>query len=526
MAPDTAAFAGPHDLPPAGGPTPAEQRTAQATADAMDHAYGLVERLAFAAGFLIMLGIVAASVWLASTNESTLADAAHTQEVRATTVDLLEAMTSAETGQRGYLLTGKPEYLQPYLDASRRAPALLATLQKEAGASGDTDTLIRLAQAKLAELQRTVDLARAGKHDEAMAIVETDLGQRTMEQARAVTTRLTDSQRAALVRDIGRSRTGAKTLVAVDGAAFLVLALLTVFVTVNVNRFIGRLRLTKAALRAANAELQAGRDRLEQAVVVRTADLTRANEEIQRFAYIISHDLRAPLLNIIGFTSELENATSRLNNFVTAHIAASDVTIPEDVRLASEEDLPEAIRFIQTSTAKMDRLINAILRLSREGRRVLVPEQLAMGEVLGNVIDSVRHQVDAADVEMQVGALPTIVSDRIAMEQIFSNLVENALKYLQNGRPGKISITAERDGNFVRFDVTDNGRGIAAHDQTRVFELFRRAGVQDRPGEGIGLAHVQALVRRLGGSIGCRSVLGEGSTFSVRLPVVLAHAGS
>jgi signal transduction histidine kinase len=287
-----------------------------------------------------------------------------------------------------------------------------------------------------------------------------------------------------------------------------------------------RLRTARTALEAANAELASGRDRLELAVAERTADLTNANEEIQRFAYIVSHDLRAPLLNIIGFTSELESATFTLNKFVADHIVASDLPIPADVRAASEEDLPEAIRFIQTSTAKMDRLINAILRLSREGRRVITPETIDMESLLANVIDSVRHQVSVADADVTLGAVPKLVSDRVAIDQIFSNLIENALKYLQDGRPGRISIGSARQGGWVRIDVADNGRGIAPNDMERVFELFRRAGNQDRPGEGIGLAHVRALVRRLGGTIECRSTLGEGSVFSVRLPVVLAHSGS
>jgi signal transduction histidine kinase len=487
-------------------------------------AYGRVERLAFAAGFLIMLGIVAASVWLARNNEANLTDAAHTQEVRALTVDLLRTVTMAESGQRGYLLTSKPDYLAPYQRATARIPSLLAQLQSEAGDSPDLHAWRRLIDAKLSELAETVRLAQAGRRDEALALVDTDRGQTLMDDANAIASRMTDQQRTALARDLQRSRTSARALVAIDSGAFLILALLTVFVTLSVNRYVTGLARARAALEAANAELEAGRDRLEHAVAVRTADLTQANEEIQRFAYIISHDLRAPLLNIIGFTSELETATSLLNKFVADHISASDIPIPADIRAASEEDLPEAIRFIQTSTAKMDRLINAILRLSREGRRVLVPEQLDMTPLLANVIDSVRHQVDAADVDVRVSPMISIVSDRIAVEQIFSNLVENALKYLLDDRPGRIAIASTREGRMIRYDVIDNGRGIAARDMERVFELFRRAGTQDRPGEGIGLAHVKALVRRLGGSIVCQSTLGEGSVFSVRLPVVLTHA--
>jgi signal transduction histidine kinase len=473
-----------------------------------------------------MLAIVAASVWLAVANESNLRDASRTQDIRAMTVDLLTAVTDAETGQRGYLLTGKDTYLAPYTEAAKRVPKLIRDVSDKIGGGPDVDAWRGVIEAKMAELAKTVQLYQAGRQAEALAIVQSDHGQKLMNQARAMAARLTARQRDALEADLARSQQGARALVAIDTGAFIVLVLLTAFVTSSANTYVTRLRDARAALESANAELAAGRDRLEQAVAERTAELTGANEEIQRFAYIVSHDLRAPLLNIIGFTSELETATSRLNQFVAEHIAASDVAIPEDVRLASDEDLPEAIRFIQTSTAKMDRLINAILRLSREGRRVLTPERLDLAALLANVIDSVRHQVSVADAEVRVGDLPQIVSDRIAVEQIFSNLVENALKYLQDGRPGSIVVGSAREGASIRVDVTDNGRGIAAHDLERVFELFRRAGNQNRPGEGIGLAHVRALVRRLGGTIECRSVLGQGSTFSVRLPVVLAHSGS
>ncbi len=488
--------------------------------------YGRYERLAFAAGAVIMLAIVAASVWLAMANERNLRDASRTQEIRAMTVDLLTAVTNAETGQRGYLLTGKDGYLKPYSKAAASVPGLIGALADKVGDTQNLAAWRGVIEAKMAELAKTVQLYQAGRQAEALAIVQSDHGQKLMDQARDIATQLTQRQRDALEADLARSQAGARALVAIDTGAFILLVLLAAFVTSSASTYVNRLRDARAALESANAELAAGRDRLEQAVAERTAELTNANEEIQRFAYIVSHDLRAPLLNIIGFTGELENATGRLNSFVAEHIAASDVAIPEDVRQASDEDLPEAIRFIQTSTAKMDRLINAILRLSREGRRVLMPESLDLTALVTNVIDSVRHQVAVADAEVRVGDLPRIVSDRIAAEQIFSNVIENALKYLQDDRPGVITVGAVHEGKFVRVDIADNGRGIAANDMERVFELFRRAGNQNRPGEGIGLAHVRALVRRLGGTIECRSVLGEGSTFSIRLPVILAHSGS
>jgi signal transduction histidine kinase len=488
-----------------------------------EHLYGLRERLAFIAGAFIMLAIVIASGWLAIHTARDLDEAEQAQSLRSATVDLLQAVTTAETGQRGYLLTGKPKYLAPYTAAAEQVPRLLNRVGRDLPGDPDFAAWRETIEAKMAELAQTVQLARQGKHDEALALVESDSGQAAMDKARAIATRLTDRQRRVLRRDIARSQSGAQTVVAVNAMAILALSILTLFVTGSARRYVRTLRGTQAALQTANTELAAGRDQLEAAVRERTAELTSANEEIQRFAYIVSHDLRAPLLNIIGFTSELEHATATLRDFVQTHLTAADIAMPAEVRSATEEDLPEAIRFIQTSTAKMDRLIKAILRLSREGRRVLVPEALDMPAVLTDIIDSVRHQASAQDAEVTLGDLPPLVSDRIAIEQVFTNLIENALKYVQPGRPSRIAIGGRREGGTAIIDVADNGRGIAPRDMERVFELFRRAGKQDTAGEGIGLAHVRALVRRLGGTIECVSTPDVGSTFSVRLPLVLSH---
>ncbi len=105
---------------------------------------------------------------------------------------------------------------------------------------------------------------------------------------------------------------------------------------------------------------------------------------------------------------------------------------------------------------------------------------------------------------------------------MFGNLIDNAVKYLKPGRPGRIIVRSVRAGSRVTIEVQDNGRGIAPQDHERIFELFRRSGVQDQAGDGIGLAHVRALVRRLGGDITVESTLGEGSTFRVRLPRTLS----
>ena len=145
------------------------------------------------------------------------------------------------------------------------------------------------------------------------------------------------------------------------------------------------------------------------------------------------------------------------------------------------------------------------------------------------IADSVRHQTEAADAEILVGDLPPIDSDRLSMEQIFGNLIDNAVKYLDAGRPGRIEISGEDvPGGWIVYRIIDNGRGVAPRDHERIFELFRRAGRQDRTGEGLGLAFVRNSVRRLGGQIDLESELGKGSTFLLKFPkrLVLPDSGA
>lgn len=283
-----------------------------------------------------------------------------------------------------------------------------------------------------------------------------------------------------------------------------------------IRRYTGELLRSREDLRALN-------ENLEDAVAERTTDLQRANDEIQRFAYIVSHDLRSPLVNVMGFTAELEAAIAPLQGLIERADAHDPALVDQEMRLAVQEDLPEAVGFIRTSTQKMDRLINAILRLSREGRKTLTPEPLDTGAIAGAVVDALRHRIDELGVKVTVSdRLPGVISDRLAIEQILSNLVENAVKYLKPGRPGEVEVSGRLEHGRVLLQVSDNGRGIDPRDHERVFDLFRRSGEQDRPGEGIGLAHVRALAYRLGGTISVESELGQGATFTVNLPAAFA----
>jgi signal transduction histidine kinase len=174
----------------------------------------------------------------------------------------------------------------------------------------------------------------------------------------------------------------------------------------------------------------------------------------------------------------------------------------------------------------MDRFINAVLKLSRLGRRELKPEPVDVNAIVQATLHSLTHQLEEHQVAVTVGPLPQVVADRTAMEQIVGNLLGNAVKYLDPDRAGELEITAQHNHHEVRFQIRDNGRGIAAEDMDKVFAPFRRAGRQDVPGEGMGLPYVQALVRRHGGRIWCESELGVGTTFTFTISDHPVEGGS
>jgi len=262
-----------------------------------------------------------------------------------------------------------------------------------------------------------------------------------------------------------------------------------------------------------------GRKRAEEKLQRTAADLKESNDDIRSFAYIVSHDLRAPLVNLKGFSGELGMALQELEPLFEKGLA----TFEGEERRRMEElfriEVPEALEFIGSSVDRMDRLINGILKLSRLGIQDLKPEPVNTADLARSILRYLAHQLEERNATVSIGALPEVVADRTAMEQIFGNLFDNAVKYLAADRPGRIELDAETTPEMTVFHLRDNGRGIAEADLERIFEIFRRAGRQDVPGEGVGLAYVKTLVRRQGGKIWCVSRPGEGSIFSFSIPL-------
>jgi signal transduction histidine kinase len=485
--------------------------------------------LLLAAGFLVLVAISASSVILVNRAREDSLWVVHTVEVENQINTLLLQIRRAESAARGYLLTSDARFLAEHQTA---AATILPDLDKLAGLTRDNPVqaanskLLRPpVQARLAEFAKAIDfvtrndiaggiamLRESGPSDSVRRLDDV-AGAMRAEEDRLFALRTATADRTQRLASIV-TVTGSGLVVALAGISILLV------------------RRSARARDEAEAQLRDNNLNLEATVDERTSDLREANNEIQRFAYIVSHDLRSPLVNIMGFTSELEELRADIFKRIAAlgraaaaaplvPVAAGDEIEPalDDHDRQLSQDYSEALGFIKSSIAKMDRLITAILNLTREGRREFEPVLIDTRELIEAIVTTVAHQASEANAQIRVAPLPDIVSDRLALEQIFSNLIDNALKYLKPGVPGDISVRGRTKLGFAIFEIADNGRGIEPKDHQRIFDLFRRAGSQDRPGQGIGLAHVRALVRRLGGTMSVSSELHSGSTFTVTLPI-------
>jgi len=267
-----------------------------------------------------------------------------------------------------------------------------------------------------------------------------------------------------------------------------------------------------------NKELKAYGDKLEQRVQERTATLTAANEEVRSFAYIVSHDLRSPLVNMRGFTGELDYALKEITKKIEPLRSSLKERDQQQMQQLLDEDIPESMQFITSSVHKMDQMLSAILTLSRLGRRELKIESVDLHALCEGVLDSLSYQIEQTKTEVTLGYLPAIENDRMVMEQIMSNLIGNAIKYLDPDRPGEIAIISKLSDSGITIAVRDNGYGILPQEEIKVFQIFRRGVHQNVQGEGMGLPYVQTLVRAQDGNISFESAPDYGTIFSVFLP--------
>ena len=268
---------------------------------------------------------------------------------------------------------------------------------------------------------------------------------------------------------------------------------------------LGRLAEVGAEVMAARAgaeleSLRAGRElarinhSLERAVVERT-------RELEAFASSISHDLRAPLRHISGFVELLQARTA--------------------AKLDEKEQ--HYLSVIAGAAARMDRMIDALLELSRTGRASLRRTEVPLEELVRRTREELEQANPGRAIEWVIGPLPTLSVDRPLFGQVVANLLDNAVKYTRGRAPARIEVRAEEDAAEQRLIVRDNGAGFDPRFAAKLFGVFERLHREDEfEGTGVGLANVRRIVERHGGTVRGEGEVDRGATFVVALPRVPA----
>jgi signal transduction histidine kinase len=396
--------------------------------------------------------------------------------------DLLISLLNAETGQRGYLLTNKLIYLQPYDSALSKIPADQRRLGSQVSAvPGGRKYLVKLSNlvtAKMAELGKTINLSRGGDHAGAVRTVDSNEGKLVMDHARRV---IADLQRAAAAEGASR-RSDLRTQL----TGFAVLAALLGIAAVGLLLFLGRrLRRADKAIRSLNATL-------EQRVQQRTIHLERANQSLEAFTYSMAHDLRTPLRGISGFAEALaEDYGDRLDETGRAHAAR-----------------------VEAGCARMATLNDDLLHLSRVTRAEMNLQDVDLSAEVAAICDQLRARDPGRQVRVTVQDGVRVTADRALIRSALENLLENAWKF-----------TSRRDGATIEFATTpvgdapiccyvrDNGAGFDPAYASKLFQPFQRLHDADEfPGTGIGLASARRIIDRHGGRTWAEGAVDGGAT--------------
>lgn len=256
-------------------------------------------------------------------------------------------------------------------------------------------------------------------------------------------------------------------------------------------------------------EAEAARERLLE-------ELAEKNKELEQVVYVTSHDLRSPLVNIQGFSKELDYSIKELSGLLDVDSIPADVR--QQISLIIEEDIPDSLKYILTSAAKMDSLLSGLLKLSRVGRSATTFQEIDMNSLIQDVQNAFEFHIKEIGAQLEIEALPNCFGNEMQINQVFSNLLNNALKYLDPKRKGKIKISGRKGNGHIVYCVEDNGVGIAKEHQKKVFEIFHRLNPEETTGEGLGLTIVNKILSRHSGRIWVSSEPGKGSKFFVKLP--------
>lgn len=255
------------------------------------------------------------------------------------------------------------------------------------------------------------------------------------------------------------------------------------------------------------------RKKAERELEKYSVELAAKNKELEEFMYAASHDLRGPLVNVQGFSQNIRGYCAEL---------AEELRPPAGGRAAEllEKKLPEALGFLLSGAARIDGMINSLLKISRVGRAMMSPERLDMNKLAGGLISSMTFQIKEEGADIKAGPLPACWGDATQLAQVFANLLENALKYRRPGIKPKVEVNGRETGDgWCEYSVADNGRGLSeAEASGRIWEMFYRGDEKEpQKGDGIGLTVAKRIIERHGGMMTAARRPEGGAVFTVRL---------
>jgi signal transduction histidine kinase len=422
----------------------------------------------------------------------------HTREVLDQLAAVQATLDEAESGQRGYLLSGEPAFLGAFNDAPARLRGHIQALSELTSDNPQQQWSLHelkpMVERRLALLDSV--LARAGSQAsitseallpglQTMQAVRVRLSQMRAEEERLLAERTSAAEHA-------RFRSNVATL----GLAVLALVLVTLIRTFAIA--------DAAAVRASEERLAVLNRELEQRVVDRTRALQDANAGLEAFSYSVSHDLRAPLRAIGGFAEALL----------------------EDHGAALNDSAREDLHRIMLAAERMETLIEDLLAYARVSRADLRPSVVKVAEVVHAALEVLGGDIAARRAVVEVHSTELAVrADRTTLTQAIENLVANAIKFVAPGVTPQVRITFSRDDGQVRLEVADNGIGVDERHRERIFQVFERLhGADIYPGTGIGLAIVRKGIERMGGTVGLRAAPRGGSVFWISLPAAEGKA--
>ena len=296
----------------------------------------------------------------------------------------------------------------------------------------------------------------------------------------------------------------------------------------EVTSYLGEIASTISEIGYTNLELKDKALELEKEISERkqaqaekdslNAELLGKKTEMENFLYITTHDLRGPLVNIQGFGQSLKEYCQEFKDIL------STIDLPPETRKAitelTQDRISVALNFITESSLRMDSLISSLLKVSRLGRVEMVPERVDMNAIFKDVLTSLRFRFDKAGAVVKMEDLPVCWADHGAAVKIFTNLMDNAIKYSDPSRRPEILVRGEVKAGRAVYTVSDNGVGISKANLPKIWQIHYAAVGSDgkKGGEGIGLPIVKRLADMNGGSITAESIEGQGSSFYVEFP--------